>query len=165
MSEDRAELTRKELLANEELFLRGVLEVAEANRRDIVAITISRGGQPKFTFRIRRMNEDELERAARKYVRYERGRNGIMVPDTSKLEMAMQRSMEIYEATLPEDRAFLWDNPTVQEAVLGTNCTDLAKDRRGAAVVDKLLWPKEKDAVIEAIEGAGAAEIMDLAKN
>ncbi len=157
--------SREAILANEDAFIRGVLQAAEDIKSRTRVIKIIRDGQERFQFYVRGLTDLEMDEASRKYAKFERNRGGILVPDVSKAEMALMRSVEIYLATVDEDRARLWDNPTLQEAILGTHSGDMDKVRRGATMVDKLLYGEEKDTTIEAIEKMATTEVADLAKN
>jgi phage xkdN-like protein len=69
------------------------------------------------------------------------------------------RSQLIYEATLPEDRAKLWDNRQMWEAV------NVAS---GIDAIDKILKSGEKDKILEqldAISGYDNSELEETVKN
>ena len=81
----------------------------------------------------------------------------MKVPETTN--SVRYRSQLIYEATIPEDRAKLWDNKQMWEAL------NVAS---GIDAIDKILKSGEKDKILEqldAISGFDNTELEETTKN
>lgn len=169
--EEKVEYSPAEILSNEDALLRGVLRAAEDIKGQTRLIRVKRpgaNGEPevRFEFGVRGLTDQELDELQQRYMEYDRTRSGIMIPDMSKQHAAKQRSMEIYAATVDEDRARLWDSKKLQEALLSPGeWKDLDNARRGAAVVDHVLYAGEKADIIDVVEKIGNVETRQLAKN
>ena len=111
-----------------------------------------------FTFRVRPLSEEEYERCRTKNTKYVRNKRiGVKVPETTN--SVRYRSQLIYEATVPEDRAKLWDNKAMWDAL------NVAS---GVDAIDKILKSGEKDKILEqidAISGYDNNELEETTKN
>lgn len=111
-----------------------------------------------FTFRVRPLSEEEYERCRTKNTKYVRNKRiGVKVPETTN--SVRYRSQLIYEATVPEDRAKLWDNKAMWDAL------NVAS---GVEAIDKILKSGEKDKILEqidAISGYDNNELEETTKN
>ena len=136
--------------------------LAAANYKDDadeeVKIIISRKGTDLFSFRIHPLSEEDFNRCRKKCTKYVKSRTnaGLRVPE--ELDAPRYRCMLIYEATVPEDRAKIWDNKQLWHA------KDLVT---GIEAVDVLLKAGEKDAVCNKIDAISGYELTDedVAKN
>lgn len=136
--------------------------LAAANYKDDadeeVKIIISRKGTDLFSFRIHPLSEEDFNRCRKKCTKYVKSRTnaGLRVPE--ELDAPRYRCMLIYEATVPEDRAKIWDNKNLWKA------KDLVT---GIEAVDVLLKAGEKDAVCNKIDAISGYELTDedVAKN
>ncbi len=112
-----------------------------------------------FTFRIRPLSEEEYNRCKEKNTKYVRNKQlGIKFPEDTNA--TRYRSQLIYEATVDEDRAKIWDNKEAWRAPR-INVTN------GIDMIDKVLRAGEKDAVLNKIdEISGYSSTMEeVAKN
>lgn len=104
-------------------------------------ININRRGERLFSFTVQAVGEDTDERCRELNTNYKRNRRvGIRLPE--KTNTTRYRSQLIYEATVPEDRARVWD------------CKEMwvhCHVGSGVDLIDKLLLAGEKDRVVEAI--------------
>lgn len=153
-------MNNDDILANEDALLRGMLTAADGLENEAVTIEIARKGKTLFAFRVRPISEKESERCSDAATKYTRTR-GIKVPEST--DSAKYRSLLIYTATVDEDRKKTWDNRTIWDKLNVIS---------GIDVIDKVLLPGEKDAVIRKlneISGYGDddndASIEDTAKN
>lgn len=147
-----------DILLSEDQLLRGLLEAAEDRENEAVVIEIARKGKVFFTFRIRPITEKESNRCNDLATKYTRKR-GVKVAED--VDIAKYRSLIIHTATVDEDKAKTWDNKALWDKLNVLN---------GVDVIDKVLHPGEKAAVIDKINeisgyGEEAEDIEDLAKN
>jgi len=162
MSEDNVKYGKDELLAVEESVLQdigGVFQAMDAIE-EYDSFKVVRGGKELFSFRVRGLDDEEMEKCrteATKYVKSKRF-GGVTVP--ADFNAAKYNSLLIVTATHPEDSsAFLWDNKDLQKK---------AKAITGWQVVDKVLRAGEKERVIELIEklsGYDEAGLDETIKN
>jgi hypothetical protein len=131
----------EDYLADEVSLIKGLFDAAEDIETDVQPITIERNGRAFFTFRVRPLSEKEFEQCEERTTTYERTRIGMRVP--KQRDMATYRAMVIYTATVPEDKATLWDNRDVWARFRAVS---------GLQVVDKVLKAGEKVAVVGKIE-------------
>ena len=121
-------------------------------------VRVVRKGVILLTFRIRPLSEEDYERCRKKNTKYVRNKKiGVTVPETTN--SVRYRSQLLYEATIPEDRAKLWDNKQMWEAV------DVAS---GIDAIDKILKSGEKDKILDqldAISGYDNSELEETTKN
>lgn len=145
---------------NEDDLLNGLL--AAANYKDdaeeSVEIVINRQGKDLFSFHIHPLSEEDFNRCRKRCTKYVKSRTnaGVRIPE--EVDTVKYRNMLIYEATVPEDRAKVWDNKALWKA------KDLAT---GIEAVDILLKAGEKNAVCEKIDSISGYEMTEeeVAKN
>jgi hypothetical protein len=150
VDEQKAAETR----ANEPDLLAGLLAAGTDKQSRTAKVTIKRGSQEFFSFRIRPLTESEYKSASNKATPVDSKGN----PDPNKRDESLMRNILIYTATAPEDRTKLWDN---QAALSQFNVLS------GMDVVDKVLLAGEKQAVIfkiDEISGFGT-DLEETAKN
>jgi hypothetical protein len=140
--------------ANEDNLLDGLL--AAANYKDdddeTVEIVINRKGKDLFSFRIHPLSEEDFNRCRKKCTKYAKNRaqGGVRIPE--EVDTVRYRCMLIYEATVPADRAKIWDNKQLWRA------KDLAT---GLEAVDSLLKAGEKNAVCERLDSISGYEMTE----
>jgi hypothetical protein len=145
---DEIKLTEEEnkgqLRAYENDILKGLLAAAnfKGEEENIHPVEIARNGVVLFTFRIRPLSEEEYNRCKEKNTKYVRNKNlGIRFPENT--DSVRYRSALLYQATVEEDRAKIWDNKEAWKALNVLN---------GIDVIDKTLLAGEKDAVLDLID-------------
>ena len=149
-----------EARANEDDLLNGLLAAAnyKDDENETVEIVIARGGRDLFSFRIHPLSEDDFNRCRKRCTKYVKSKTqgGIRVPE--EVDTVKYRCMLIYEATVPEDRAKIWDNKKLWKA------KDLAT---GVEAVDILLKAGEKNAICEKLDAISGYELTEeeVAKN
>lgn len=149
-----------EARANEDDLLTGLLAAAnyKDDENETVEIVIARGGRDLFSFRIHPLSEDDFNRCRKRCTKYVKSKTqgGIRVPE--EVDTVKYRCMLIYEATVPEDRAKIWDNKKLWKA------KDLAT---GVEAVDILLKAGEKNAICEKLDAISGYELTEeeVAKN
>lgn len=141
--EERMEQQEKnEVLAlNEGNIVEAILGmVQEAN--ESVPVEIVRGGKVKLTFRIHPLTERQFNDCRKRFTHYKPNKKfgGMKMP--IETDGAKYRSALIIEATDEEDRAKIWNNPTILQALNIVSATD---------VVDKILFGGEKDMIVDKI--------------
>jgi hypothetical protein len=147
-------------------FINGLIAAAgfrtdEAERKHI---EISRGGILFFAFDIRALGEDEYNRCKTKHTKYVRNKQlGIKLPeDTNTVKY---RCAIIYQATVEEDRAKLWDNKKIWAALNEKGCQIM----NGLDVIEYALKSGEKERIIEEIDKLSGYDSSDnleeVAKN
>ncbi|MCD8308888.1 MAG: hypothetical protein LUD19_03455 [Clostridia bacterium] len=118
---------------------------------------MARNGIVYLKFRIRPLSEEEYTKCKERYTKYVRNKQiGIKVPEDT--DTAAYRSALIYQATVTEDRAKIWDNKQAWKQL------DVLS---GAELIGRVLKPGEKDAVcskIDDISGYGSS-LEEVAKN
>lgn len=145
---------------NEDDLLNGLL--AAANYKDdedeSVEIVINRQGKDLFSFRIHPLSEEDFNRCRKRCTKYVKSKTnaGVRIPE--EVDTVKYRCMLIYEATVPEDRAKIWDNKQLWKA------KDLAT---GIEAVDILLKAGEKNAICEKLDTISGYEMTEeeVAKN
>ena len=154
------EEAQAEARANEDDLLTGLLAAAsyKDDEDENVEIVISRRGKDLFSFRIHPLSEDDFNRCRKRCTKYVKSKTqgGIRVPE--EVDTVKYRCMLIYEATVPEDRAKVWDNKKLWKA------KDLAT---GIEAVDILLKAGEKNAICEKLDAISGYELTEeeVAKN
>ena len=125
---------------------------------ETVEIVINRNKKDLFSFRIHPLSEDDFNRCRKRCTKYVKSQTqgGIRVPE--EVDTVKYRCMLIYEATVPEDRAKVWDNKKLWKA------KDLAT---GIEAVDILLKAGEKNAICEKLDAISGYELTEeeVAKN
>jgi hypothetical protein len=160
-----ADLTEEEaksqLRTYEGDILKGLLAAADfrEGEENETPVEIARGGVVLFTFRIRPLSEEEYNRCKEKNTKYVRNKQlGIKFPEDTNA--TRYRSQLIYEATVDEDRAKIWDNKDAWRApkINVTNGIDL---------IDKVLLAGEKNAVLDKIDQISgySSTLEEVAKN
>ncbi|KFN07282.1 MULTISPECIES: phage tail assembly chaperone [Paenibacillus] len=150
------QLQPEELLENETDILRGLLEAASDTVEDRKTIEVSRKGKVLFRFRIRPLSEEEYNACRDKATKYKKNRRlgGIKMPEDT--DAARYRSNLIYEATDSEDRKKVWDNKKAWEQLNVLS---------GVQLIDKVLLPGEKEAIIEQIDRLSGYDLDDEEDN
>lgn len=157
------ELTEEEnkgqIRAHESDILKGLLAAAnfKAEEENIHPVEIARNGTVFFTFRIRPLSEEEYQTCKEKNTKYVRNKQlGIKFPEDT--DSVRYRSALIYQATIEEDRAKVWDNKDAWKALNVLNGIDL---------IDKILLAGEKDATLDLIDKISGYIVTteELAKN
>ncbi len=145
---------------NEDDLLTGLLAAAnyKADEDETVEIVISRKGKDLFSFHIHPLSEEDFNRCRKRCTKYVKSKTqaGIRIPE--EVDTVRYRCMLIYEATVPEDRAKVWDNKKLWKA------KDLAT---GIEAVDILLKAGEKNAICEKLDAISGYELTEeeVAKN
>lgn len=153
------ETARNTLRTYENDILGGLLAAAgyKNDEDEIVPVEIVRNHVLFLRFRIRPLSEDEYHKCRQRYTKYVRNKQiGVKVPEDT--DTNMYRNALIYQATVEEDRAKLWDNKAAWKQLDVINGTEL---------VGTVLKPGEKDAIcdkIDEISGYGPA-LEEVAKN
>lgn len=158
-----ADLTEEEAKAQLRTYegdiLKGLLAAADFrdDEDNVVPIEIARNGVVLFTFRIRPLSEEEYNLCKEKNTKYVRNKQlGIKFPEDTNA--TRYRSQLIYEATVEEDRAKVWDNKEAWRALNVLNGIDL---------IDKVLLAGEKDAVLNKIDDISgySSTLEEVSKN
>ncbi len=121
-------------------------------------ITIERKGKEMFSFRVRPLEEEELQECRKKATQYGANpQNRALVMETG-VDLVKLRSYKIYLATIEEDRKKIWDNRTLQQEI-GV--------LQGIDVIDRLLLAGEKDRVCNIIDENSGFQLSleEYAKN
>ena len=159
-TEATPEEAKAETRMNEDDLLAGLLAAAnyKNDEDETVEIVINRQGKDLFSFHIHPLSEDDFNRCRKRCTKYVKSKTqaGIRVPE--EVDTVRYRCMLIYEATVPEDRAKIWDNKKLWKA------KDLAT---GIEAVDILLKAGEKNAVCEKLDTISGYELTEeeVAKN
>ena len=161
---DNTPATAEEMQADarkvEDDLLTGLLSAANYKDDDdeTVEIVINRKGKDLFSFRIHPLSEDDFNRCRKRCTKYVKSKTnaGVRIPE--EVDTVKYRCMLIYEATVPEDRAKVWDNKALWKA------KDLAT---GTEAMDILLKAGEKNAVCDKIDTISGYEMTEeeVAKN
>ncbi len=160
--ESNPEETKAIMRANEEDFIRGLIDAAGFVSEETQRIEIIRDKKLYFAFSIRPLSSEEYEKCRRKYTKYVRNKQlGMKMPeDTNKVKY---HSALIYQATVDSDREKLWDNRQVWNAL------NAKEDRiiNGLDVIECALKAGEKDKILEAIDRISGYEdnLEEVAKN
>ena len=153
------ETTQNTIRSFENDSLGGLLAAAnyKNDEDEIVPIEIARGGVVFLKFRIRPLSEDEYIKCKERHTKYVRNKQiGIKVPEDT--DTNMYRNALIYQATVEEDRAKIWDNKDAWKQL------DVLS---GAQLIGVVLKPGEKDAILnrlDEISGYNSA-LEEVAKN
>ncbi len=147
------EQTANQMLLHEEDFLQGLIDAASYTadeRKDIEVVRKDPAtGERRvyFRFAIRPLAEDEYDRCKKRHTKYVRNKSlGMKMPeDTNAVKY---RDALIYQATVEEDRAKLWDNKKAWEAMRGKGLQVM----NGLDVIEYSLKAGEKDAIIDEID-------------
>lgn len=127
-------------------------------------IEIIRNGVLFFAFDIRALGEEEYNKCKTKHTKYVRNKQlGIKLPeDTNTVKY---RCAIIYQATVEKDRAKLWDNKQIWDALNNKGLQIM----NGLDVIEYSLKSGEKEKVIEEIDKLSGYDSNDnleeVAKN
>lgn len=154
-----AEADRTIIRSYEDDILGGLLAAAnfQNDEDEIVPIEIARNGVVLLKFRIRPLSEEEYSACKNRYTKYVRNKQiGIKIPEDT--DTVMYRNALIYQATVDEDRAKVWDNKEAWKQL------DVLS---GVQLIGKVLKAGEKDAVLEKVDSiSGYSSTMEeTAKN
>lgn len=134
---------REELAFNEDEILRALTD--QSHHEDLTkTIEVSLGAKAKFSFRIRPLSEKEWDKCRERNTKYQKNRRlgGMRLPEST--DTTGYHSDLIYTATVAEDRAKLWDNKKLWNAVGALTGTDM---------IDKMIpYAGKKQQIIEQIE-------------
>lgn len=147
---------------HEEDFIQGLIEAAGFAQGETQRIEIAREGKLYFAFNIRPLSEEEYDKQRKKHTKYVRNKQfGMKLPEETN--NVKYRSALIYAATTDEDKAMLWDNKKVWEALKSKGLSVMT----GTDVIDYTLKAGEKDKVIEAIDDLSGydSNLEEVAKN
>lgn len=112
-----AQETNNQIKQSEQDFISALLDAAEDKNEKTKTEEIRRHGKLYFSFGVHGLSEEEAFEARKKYTKYVKNKStGIRVPtetDTNKFHSAL-----IYMATSDEDRAKIWDNKQLREALV-----------------------------------------------
>ncbi len=139
------ETKRDELLAAENTILQdigGVLEAMETITK-YEAYDVVRDGKKLFSFRVRGLDDEELEKCRDQATKVVKDRRFGSLAMPRDFNAAKFNSLMIYAATHPDDRKLLWDNKDLWQK---------ANIVAGWQLVDKVLLRGEKEEVIALIE-------------
>lgn len=141
--QENKQIAPEELLSHETDILRGLLDAATSTEEERKVIEIARKGKVFFRFSIRPLTEAEYNACRDKATKYKKNRRlgGIKMPDDT--DAARYRSFLIYEATTLEDQKKVWNNKAAWDQLNVIS---------GVQLIDKVLLPGEKEAVIEQID-------------
>jgi hypothetical protein len=160
---EEVELTEEEnkgqLRTYENDILKGLLAAAnyKTEEDNIHPVEIARNGVVLIKFHIRPLSEEEYQTCKEKNTKYVRNKQlGIKFPENT--DSVRYRSALIYQATIDEDRAKIWDNKEAWKALNVLNGIDL---------IDKTLLAGEKDAVLEIVDKISGYSVTteEVAKN
>lgn len=147
------EQTANQMRMHEEDFLQGLIDAAGYTEEERKVIEIARKdpgtGESRvyFRFTIRPLAEEEYDRCKKKHTKYVRNKSiGVKMPeDTNAVKY---RDALIYQATVEEDRAKMWDNKKAWEVMRDKGLQIM----NGLDVIEYSLKAGEKDAVIDEID-------------
>lgn len=164
MTEDQREEVRRDILEHEEDYLSGLLEAAAYTEEETKVIEIRRKDRLFFKFAIHPISEELLNDIRKKYTKYAKNRRqGIKVAE--ELDTPKYRASIIYNSTVEEDQAKLWDNPKVKKGLEAQGKTII----NALDVIEAVLLPGEKDRIMDIIDdinGYNSEEVQtETAKN
>lgn len=121
-------------------------------------ISIERKGKELFSFRVRPLEEEELQECRKKATQYGANPQNRTLAVETGVDLVKLRSYKIYLATIEEDRKKIWDNRILQEKI-GV--------LQGIDVIDRLLLAGEKDRVCNIIDENSGFQLSleEYAKN
>lgn len=135
-------VTSEELLFNEDELLRALTDKnIHADHIETIALML---GKVEFRFRIRPLSEKEWDACRERNTKYSKNRRlgGMRLPESTNT--TGYHTDLIYSATVDEDRAKLWDNKRLWQAVNAVTGRDM---------VDKLIpFAGKKQAIVDRIE-------------
>lgn len=137
--------TKEEVLNNEDALLRGLIEAQSFKEDESLRrkIEIRKNGNVLFSFTVRPIDEEEEMACLKRATPQLRNPNGRHLPKIDgKTDSSLFRSMKIYTATIDEDKARIWDNPKMKNALDAMTAVEM---------IDKVLRSGDKDAIINVI--------------
>lgn len=168
-----AELTEEEsraqLLAHEEDFLQGLIDAENYMEDEQVLIEIARKDKKTgkvrvfYQFHIKPLSEDEYIKCRKKWTKYKKNKQFGFVT-AEETDAVKFRDELIYKATIPEDRAKLWDNKKAWAAYEAKGHQIMS----GLDIIEYSLKAGEKDRIIDMIDRISGYEednLEDVVKN
>lgn len=145
----------------EEFFLLEQLLAAANFKEDpeqYKTITIERKGKELFSFRVRPLEEEELQECRKMATQYGVNPQNRALSVETGVDLVKLRSYKIYFATIEEDRRKIWDNRAMQQKI-GV--------LQGVDAIDRLLLAGEKDRVCNVIDENSGFQLSleEYAKN
>ncbi len=143
--ENTEDMSKEEILQNEGNLLSDLLELAKRKENEAFFrnIEIRVEGKVKVSFRLRPLSSDEVESCAKQATKFVKQPKGKPVKEVNS---RIYQSILIYTATIPEDQQNIWGNRQLKDALDVFDNFDM---------VDKLLLPGEKSAVMDVINEMG----------
>lgn len=160
--ETNDEETKALVRAHEEDFIQGLLDAAEYSLDETQRIEIVRNGKLFFAFSIRPLRSEEYDACRKKYTKRVRNKRlGMQMP--GEIDRIKYQSAIIHAATIDADRAKLWDNKKVWEALENKGCQIMG----GLDVIEYTLIAGEKDQILDAIDALSGygSDLEEVAKN
>ncbi len=163
MDKEKAEVmpSAEEILMNENDLLNGLLEAAsfKTDSSSYKTVQVKREGKLLFEFRIRPLEEEEIQSCRKKCTKMVQNPGGRHLPKIEgDVDYVKVRSWKIYTATVEEDRKKIWDNNVIKQRL---------NVLQGVDVIDACLMAGEKDTIcdiIDDISGYGVSR-EDYIKN
>lgn len=156
---------KEELLANEDVFLKNVLEAANFENDESLnqKITIKRGDKVMFSFTVHPLSSEQIEECRKTATKTYKNPQGRHLPRIEgDTDMVKFRAQEIYEATVEDDKRKLWENKKIQNKL---------NVFLGVDVITKVLMAGEIASIVNIIDSISKYDtdeddyISDLAKN
>lgn len=150
----------KEKEQGEELLLQQLFAAAgfKEDPENYRKIEIQRNGRLLFSFRVRPLEEEELQACRKNATQYGPHPQNRNISIEVNVDLVKLRSYKIYQATVEEDRKRIWDNKAFQQRV---------NVLQGVDTIDTLLLAGEKDRVCDIIDEISgfALSLEEYAKN
>lgn len=141
------EETMDQIRANEDSLLEGLLAAADYAANEEATIEIIRGGKLYFSFTIHPLSEETLYKIRKLHTTYEKNRRtGLKAP--GEVDVAKFRCSMIYNATVDKDKAAIWDNKNLQEALKRKGYHII----NALDVIEAVLLQGEKEKIMEVID-------------
>ena len=116
-TEETLGMTEEQVVMSQEDLIAGLLAASdfEHDENTVRNIRVERNGKYYFEFNIHPLSEKTYTRLSKLYRKKVKNPNGKNLPMVDgELKVEEYRCAKIYEATCDEDKAKLWDNPTVK---------------------------------------------------
>ena len=144
-------------------FISGLIAAAGFRTEETKHLEIVRAGVLYFAFDIRALGEEEYNKCKTKHTKYVRNKQlGIKLPEDT--DTVKYRCAIIYQATVDADRAKLWNNKQIWDALNSKGCQIM----NGLDVIEYALMSGEKEKVIDEIDklsGYDSNNLEEVAKN
>lgn len=146
---------KEELRLLQQLFAAANFKDDPENYREV---KIERNKKLLFSFRVRPLEEEELQECRKKATQYAPNPQNRALSMEIGVDLVKLRSYKIYTATIEEDRKKIWDNKVFQ---------DRSGLLQGVDAIDKLLLAGEKDRVCQTIDEISGFQVSleEYAKN